>query len=61
MRGITVVTVLVCLVWSGVLALRPDAGYSQTVSNLGLMIVALLAGCGAMWRSTREVASAGKT
>jgi diguanylate cyclase (GGDEF)-like protein/PAS domain S-box-containing protein len=54
-RGITVATVTACLVWSGVLALRPNAGYSQTVSNIGLMLVALTAGAVALWRSTRNV------
>ena len=55
MRSITAVTALVCVAWSAVLALRPNASSSQTVSNLGLMLVALTAGVQALRRSTREV------
>ena len=55
MRGIAVTTVIVCLAWSAVLALRPNAGYTQTVSNFGLMLVALTAGAQAFRRSRREV------
>jgi diguanylate cyclase (GGDEF)-like protein/PAS domain S-box-containing protein len=55
MRGIAVTTVIVCLAWSAVLALRPNAGYTQTVSNFGLMLVALTAGAQAFRRGAREV------
>ena len=55
MRSITAVTAIVCVAWSAVLWLRPNASSSQTVSNLGLMLVALTAGVQALRRSTREV------
>jgi diguanylate cyclase (GGDEF)-like protein/PAS domain S-box-containing protein len=54
MRGVTAATAVVCLAWSGVLAFQPNAGYAQTVSNLGLMAVALTAGALALRRSGRE-------
>jgi hypothetical protein len=54
MRGLAAATATVCLAWSAFLALQPNATYTQTVSNLGLMIVAITAGLQALRRSRRE-------
>ncbi len=53
-------TATVCLAWSGFLALQSNATYTQTVSNLGLMGVALAAGLQALRRSRRESGGAAR-
>ena len=51
-QGVTVATVLVCATWSGYLAL--SGSDSQSVSDVGLMVVALAAGGQALMRVRRE-------
>ena len=60
MRGVALATATVCLAWSGFLALQSNATYTQTVSNLGLMGVALAAGLQALRRSRRESGGAAR-
>ena len=43
-----------CVAWSGYLALNPRGSYTQVVSNVGLMVIALTAGGQALRRVHRE-------